>query len=96
MGPFPNPSMSKARYVLTFIDDCTRYTWVYFSKFKSEVFENLKIFKAHVENQLGKMIKILHTDNGGEYVETMMFNIFVMKEEYSCRRQFLTLCNRMG
>lgn len=68
MSPFPDPFMSKARYVLTFIDDCTRYTWLYFLKFKSKVFENLKIFKAHVENQSDKMIKILCIDNGGEYV----------------------------
>ena len=68
MGPFPNPSISKARYVLTFIDDFSRYTWVYFLMQKSEVFENLKDFKALVENQSGRKIKILRTDNGGEYV----------------------------
>ena len=27
MGPFPHPSINKARYVLTFIDDYSRYTW---------------------------------------------------------------------
>ena len=38
MGPFPHPSIRKARYVLTFIDDYSCYTWVYFLKKKSEVF----------------------------------------------------------
>ncbi|KAH9291033.1 hypothetical protein KI387_044162 [Taxus chinensis] len=60
-SPFPVPSMSQAKYVITFIDDCTRYTWVYFLKFKFEVFEHLKIFKAHAEKQSRKMIKILRT-----------------------------------
>jgi hypothetical protein len=68
MGPFPHPSINKARYVLTFIDDFSRYTWVYFLRQKSEVFEHLKDFKAHAETQSGRKIKILCTDNGGEYV----------------------------
>jgi hypothetical protein len=65
MGPFPHPSIRKEKYVLTFIDDWSRYTWVYFLRKKYEVFEHLKDFKAHAEKQSGKMIKILCTDNGG-------------------------------
>jgi len=38
MGPFPHPSINKARYVVTFIDDYSCYTWVYFLKKKSKVF----------------------------------------------------------
>lgn len=34
---------------------------------KSEAFCAFKSFKVHVENLLGKAIKILHTDCGGEY-----------------------------
>lgn len=59
IGPFPNPSMCKAKYVLTFIDDCMRYILLYFYKLKFEVFEHLKILKAHAEGQFGKMIKII-------------------------------------
>jgi transposase InsO family protein len=55
-------------YVLTFIDDFSRYTWVHFLNLKPEVFECLKDFKHLVENQIGKRIKELCTDNGGEYV----------------------------
>jgi hypothetical protein len=68
-GPFPQPSISKARYVLTFIDDFSRFTWVFFLKLKSEVFECLIEFKALAKNDSGCKIKILHTDNGGEYVK---------------------------
>jgi hypothetical protein len=38
MGPFPDPSISKARYMMTFIDDYSRHTWVYFLRQKFEVF----------------------------------------------------------
>jgi SET domain-containing protein len=67
MGPFPHSSISKARYVLTFIDDYSHYTWVYFLRQKFEVFEHLKDFKALVKTQTGKKTKILRTDNGGVY-----------------------------
>ena len=49
MGPFPHPSINKERYVLTFIDDYSHYTWVYFVRQNSEIFEHLKDFKALVE-----------------------------------------------
>jgi hypothetical protein len=42
MGPFPPPSIIKARYVLIFIDDYSRYTWVYICRKKYEVFYHLK------------------------------------------------------
>jgi hypothetical protein len=51
MGPFPHPSINKARYVLTFLDDYSCYTWVFFLEQKSEVFEHLKEFKALAETQ---------------------------------------------
>ena len=42
-------------------------TWIYFLKAKSEVFERFREFKTLVENQTGKKIRVLRTDNGGEY-----------------------------
>jgi hypothetical protein len=68
MGPFPHPSISKARFVLIFVDDFSRFTWIYFLRPKSEVFQHLKDFKAVVETQSRKKIKVLLIDNGGEYV----------------------------
>ena len=73
------------------IDDYTRFTWVYFLKLKSEVFQHLKIFKVHAENRSGKHIKILRTDNGTEYVNKDIKNL--------CNEaviQFLTLHSKMA
>eukprot|EP00253_Pinus_taeda_P027719 PITA_27719 len=41
--------------------------WIYFFKKKSEVFDRFKQFKALVENQTEKKIKVLRTYNGGEF-----------------------------
>jgi transposase InsO family protein len=55
------------RYFITFIDDCTRFCYVYLMKTKDEVLHYFKIYKAEVENQLEKKIKQLWSDRGGEY-----------------------------
>jgi hypothetical protein len=67
-GPFPTLSFQGARYLLTFIDDYSIRTCVYFLKNKSEAFDNFLMFKALVEKQTRKPIKCLRTDYGREYV----------------------------
>ena len=62
--------MSQAKYALAFIDDFSRYCWVYFLKHKFEVFGLFKVFKAFVENQSERRLKILRSDNGGEYFKS--------------------------
>ena len=50
-GPIQTPSLAGNQYMLTFIDDYKRKTWVYFLKLKSEVFKKFCHFKSLVENQ---------------------------------------------
>jgi hypothetical protein len=76
MGPFPHPSIRKERFFVIFVDDFSRFTWIYFLRKKSEVFQHLKDFKALVETQYGDKIKVLRTDNRGEYVNHEIHNIF--------------------
>jgi hypothetical protein len=49
MGPFMHPLISKARYVLIFVDDFSRFTQTFFLMKKSEVFQDHKDFKSLVE-----------------------------------------------
>ena len=55
------------RYFITFIDDCSRYIYVHLLRTKDEAFEAFKEFKAKVENQKERKIKVLRSDRGGEY-----------------------------
>ncbi|GJU07224.1 retrotransposon protein, putative, ty1-copia subclass [Tanacetum coccineum] len=57
-----------ASYFVTFTDDFSLYGYVYLLKHKHEVFETFKVFQKEVENQLGKTIKSLRSDRGGEYM----------------------------
>ena len=52
-------------FCVTFIDDYSKKTWIYFMKAKSEIFERFREFKTVVENQTGKKIRVLMTNNGG-------------------------------
>jgi len=56
--------------MLTFVDDFSRKVWVHFLQHKNEAFPMFKKFKALVENQTGRKIKTLRTDNGLEFCET--------------------------
>ncbi|GKD70481.1 retrotransposon protein, putative, ty1-copia subclass, partial [Tanacetum coccineum] len=67
-GPLRHVSRQGASYFITFTDDYSRYGYVYLIKHKHEVFETFKVFKNEVENQLGKTIKAIRSDRGGEYI----------------------------
>ena len=58
----------KYRYFLTFIDDLSRYGYIYLMEHKSETFEKFKEFQSEVENHRNKKIKFLRSDHGGEYL----------------------------
>lgn len=62
------------KYFVTFIDDCTRYCYVYLLHSKDEALDKFKEYKLEVENQLSKKIKMIRSDRGGEYNEP--FNAF--------------------
>lgn len=74
-GPIPIPSLGGAIYYVSFIDNFSRNTRLYFLKKKSEVFSKFKEYKALVENKIRKKIKVLRTENGGEFYENE-FKIF--------------------
>ena len=67
--PMPVTYMNGSKYFFTFSDEYSRYFWIYFLKQKSEVFETFNIFKSLAEKNLGKNIKELRSDNGGEYIK---------------------------
>ncbi|GAU22946.1 hypothetical protein TSUD_326740 [Trifolium subterraneum] len=74
-GPITPESNGKKRYFITFINDLTRKTWVYFLNEKSEAFSVFQKFKVMIENATQHKIQSLRTDGGGEYTSTI-FNEF--------------------
>ena len=69
------PSRGGKNYFITFIDDCSKYCYVYLLHSKDEALNSFKTYKAEVENQLEKKIKVIRSDRGGEY-ESAAFSEF--------------------
>jgi hypothetical protein len=64
-GPFPVKSVDGSDSFIRFIDDYSRYGYIYPIKERSEALDKFKIFKAEVENYHDKRIKIVRSDRGG-------------------------------
>ena len=75
-GPMPVESLKGSRYILTFIDDASRYAHVYFLEKKSETFDTFVKFKTRVERETGNQLKVLRSDGGGEYISKVMEEYF--------------------
>ncbi|CAI7876180.1 unnamed protein product, partial [Closterium sp. NIES-53] len=69
VGPTGAPSLSGSRYFLTIVDDHTRAVWVYPLKTKGEIAAAvLKEWMPRAQRQSGHKVKVIRTDNGGEFI----------------------------
>ena len=62
------PSIGGAKYIVTFVDDMSRFVWVRFITHKWEVLKKCKALVQQRETATGKKLKTLSSDCGGEYV----------------------------
>jgi hypothetical protein len=76
-GPMSSTSLTGSLYYVVFIDDFSQKSWIFFMKTKGQVFSWFQDFKALVENQTGKKIKVLRSDNGGEYTSKEFMDFYV-------------------
>jgi transposase InsO family protein len=67
VGPTTTKGLNGEKYFMLLVNDYIRMTAVFFLKNKSEAFENFKIYKEMVENEIDSKIKCLRSDNGGEF-----------------------------
>ena len=66
-GPSKVSTLGGSRWFVTFIDDCTRMTWLWIMKSKGEVNLLFQRFHKMVKTQYNAQIQVLRSDNGGEY-----------------------------
>ena len=66
-GPCSMPSYDGFKYFLTLVDSFTRSTWLYLLPTKADTKHTIESFANLVENQFNYRIKILRSDNGGEF-----------------------------
>ncbi|KAG7572470.1 Integrase catalytic core [Arabidopsis suecica] len=66
----PCASRDNHKYFVTFIDEKSKYTWITLLPSKDRVYDAFLNFQNYVTNHFDAKIKILRTDNGGEYTST--------------------------
>ena len=83
-GPVRIPTLSGARYLVTFIDECTRMTWISLLSNKRDVSAVFQEFYKMVSTQYQSKIRVLQSDNGGEYLNSTLKFFF---KEHGIRHQ---------
>ena len=71
-GPTRIPTLSGARYFVTFIDECTRMTWISLLSNKGDVSSVFQELYKMVSTQYQCKIRVLQSDNGGEYLNSTL------------------------
>jgi histone deacetylase 1/2 len=71
-GP-ASESFGRFKYYVSFIDDYSKFTWIYLFKKKSDVFQKFHDFQNHVERLFDKKILAMQTDWGGKYQKLNSF-----------------------
>jgi transposase InsO family protein len=66
-GPVTPATPGGRRYFLLLVDDLSRYMWVVVLGSKGEAADAIRRTQAAAETECGRKLRVLHTDNGGEF-----------------------------
>lgn len=75
-GPFLPISNKGYRYYVSFVDDYSKFTWLFSLIYKSNVNFVLQKFISFVENLLSISVKIFYSNDGGELYTFAIQNLF--------------------
>ncbi|KAL5752556.1 hypothetical protein ACOSQ2_023063 [Xanthoceras sorbifolium] len=66
-GPSPIPTEGGSRYFVIFVDDFSRYTWIYLLHHRSELVSIYQTFHKMIHTQFNRTVKVFRSDNAQEY-----------------------------
>ena len=88
-GPSSISTLGGSRYFVIFVDDFSRYTWIYLFKNRSELYQIYRDFTKMIETRFSKLIKVFRSDNAPEYKAhefTCILHQFGTVSHSSCAR----------
>ena len=68
-GPFSVSNIGRSRYIAIFVNDYSRYSWIFHMKHRSELLQVYCNFAKMVETQFSKCIKNFQSNNALEYTQ---------------------------
>ena len=77
-GPSPIATKGGSRYYVSFVDDHTRFCWVFLMKRRSDYFDIYNRFRAYVKTQHDAVIKCFRCDRGGEYTSNKFRDLLAL------------------
>ncbi|KAI0511944.1 hypothetical protein KFK09_012578 [Dendrobium nobile] len=86
-GPSPATSTQGYKYYVAFIDDHSKFSWVFPLIHKSDAFTTFISFHKMINTQFNKSIKIFRSDGGGEFINgkfQQLFKQLGILHQYSC------------
>lgn len=83
-GPYHTPTHARYIYFLTLVDDCTRYTWIFLMRHKSDARSIIPKFFSVIETQFNTKIKSFRSDNALELLFTEYFASKGVVHQFSC------------
>ncbi|MGG7011633.1 UNVERIFIED_CONTAM: DDE-type integrase/transposase/recombinase, partial [Limosilactobacillus fermentum] len=72
----PFPSVTGFKFYMILLDDFSHYLWVFPLRHKSDATSHLNSFVAYMKNHFNTTIKTVQCDNGTEYRNSPLKNIF--------------------
>jgi hypothetical protein len=86
-GPAPFTTEGGSRYFVIFVDDYSRFTWIYLLKHRSGLISIFQTFHKMIQTQFSRTIKVFRSDNAQEYHDKSFFSILNSNgtlPHYSC------------
>ena len=87
MGSYAVKFKLDFQYFITFVDDCSRVTWLYLMKSHYEIFSIFQNFCSEIKTQFNTSMKILRSDNAKEYFSSSFTNFMIEHDiihQHSC------------
>jgi transposase InsO family protein len=85
VGPTRTKGLKGEQYFMLLVDDYSRMIAVFFLRNKLEAFENFKVYKEMVENEMDSKIKCLRSDSGGAFTSKEFMDF---SNKHGINRQF--------
>ncbi|KAI0502572.1 hypothetical protein KFK09_017526 [Dendrobium nobile] len=81
-GPALQPSINGFKYYIIFIDDFSKFLWLYLMNSKQETFSKFCHFCSMVQTQFHTTPKFFRSDDGGEFTSTA-FKLSLISRHFS-------------